>query len=114
MWQFTHLNSKQVLHDSFPVRLISRFRDEQRPDRSSYLTAADFFLWDNLKEKSLHHLEQLKERVRDAIREVQPETLPHVMNNIQSLLQQCVQNDGAHLIDVLFKKLTVCLTFQDL
>ena len=50
------------------------------------------------------NLEQ--ERMRDAIREVQPETLQRVglMNNVQSRLQQCVQNDGAHLIDVLFKK----------
>ncbi|PSN33393.1 hypothetical protein C0J52_24047, partial [Blattella germanica] len=49
-------------------------------------------------------LERLKERILDAIREVQPETLQRVMNNVPSRLQQCVQNDGAHLIDVLFKK----------
>ena len=81
----------------------------QWPDRSPDLTAPDFFLWGYLMEKkvfitSSQNLEQ--ERIRDAIREVQPETLQRVglMNNVQSRLQQCVQNDGAHLIDVLFKK----------
>ncbi|PSN56512.1 hypothetical protein C0J52_08457 [Blattella germanica] len=43
---------KAVLRDSFPGRLISRFRDVQWPDRSP---APVFFLWGYLMEKSLHH-----------------------------------------------------------
>ncbi|PSN47083.1 hypothetical protein C0J52_19312 [Blattella germanica] len=47
--------TKAVLRDSFPGRLIYRFRDVQWPDRSPDLTATDFFLWSYLMEKSIHH-----------------------------------------------------------
>ena len=79
----------------------------QWPDQSSDLTAPDFFLWDYLKEKSLaEDFELLKERIRYAIREVQPETIQRVMINFQSCMQQCIENHGTHLIDVLFTNLT--------
>ncbi|PSN33033.1 hypothetical protein C0J52_27530, partial [Blattella germanica] len=76
----------------------------QWPDWSPDLSAPNFFLWVYLKEKCIHHhaskLGTIMERIRDAMRKV----LECVMNNVQSRIQQCVQNDGAHLIDVLFKK----------
>lgn len=100
--------SMAVLRNLFPGRLISRFGDVPWPARSPDLTAPDFFLWGYLKHKVFitrpQNLEQLKERIREAIREIQPETLQRVMNNFQSRVQQCVQSDGAHLIDVLFRK----------
>ncbi|PSN34594.1 hypothetical protein C0J52_27807, partial [Blattella germanica] len=51
----TALNSKAFLRDSFPGRLIYRFRDVQWPDRSPDLTALNFFLWSYLMKKRLHH-----------------------------------------------------------
>ena len=39
----------QLLHESFPGRVISRFGDQNWPPRSSDLTPLDFFLWCFLK-----------------------------------------------------------------
>ena len=39
----------QLLHQSFPGRVISRFGDQNWPRRSCDLTPLDFFLWGFLK-----------------------------------------------------------------
>jgi hypothetical protein len=45
----TGLETKQLLKQTFPNHVISRFGDTEWPPRSPYLTAPDFFLWGYLK-----------------------------------------------------------------
>ena len=41
----------QLLHETFPGRVFSRFDDQNWPPRSCHLTPFDFFLWGYLKSK---------------------------------------------------------------
>lgn len=104
----TAIITMTVLRNLFPGRLISRFGDIPWPPRSPDLTAPDFFLWGYLKEKVFEsrpaNLEELRNRIREEINLIEPETLQEVMSNFQRRMQQCIQNDGAHLKDVVFKK----------
>ena len=100
--------SMTVLRNLFPGRLISRFGDVPWPPRSPDLTAPDFFLWGYLKHKVFEtrprNLEELRNQIREAVKGVEPVTLRKVMMDFQRRIQQCIQNDGAHLKDIVFKK----------
>jgi hypothetical protein len=100
--------SMTVLRNLFPGRLISRFGDVPRPPRSPDLTAPDFFLWGYLKHKVFEtrprNLEELRNQIRETVKGVEPVTIRKVMMDFQRHIQQCIQNYGAHLKDIVFKK----------
>jgi len=77
------------------------------PPRSPDLTPCDFFLWDYLKAKVYEQcpltLEALKEVIRQKVAAVTPEMILKVMDNYQERLHQCINIQGRHLSDVLFK-----------
>jgi hypothetical protein len=99
--------SMQVSREMFPGRLISLRGDIPWPARSPDLTPWDFFLWGYLKAEVYKHrprnLQTLKEAIRTEICLIPQEMLERVMRNFTSRLQQCLDNDGHHLADIIFK-----------
>ena len=48
---YTANKTIQLLHETFPGRVLSRFGDRNWPPRSCDLTPLNFFLWGYLKSK---------------------------------------------------------------
>lgn len=89
----------------FPGRVISRNGNIPWPPRSPDLTACDFFFWGHLKTKVFQAdpprtIEALKQRIVDEIRSIPINMLRRVMQNFQSRLQECIDRNGGHLVDV--------------
>lgn len=100
--------SMHVLRDLFPNRLISRFGDIPWPARSPDLSSCDYFLWGHLKQKVYETrpatTEDLKVRIREEIAAITPALLRRVSDNFSARLRVCIENDGRHLVEVIFKK----------
>ena len=96
-----------IVRNMFPGHLISRFRDVPWPPRSSDLSMCDFFLWKYLKSRVYTHqpctLNDLKEAVRQEICPIDRQLLARVMDDFKKRLENCIQEDGRHLTDVIFK-----------
>lgn len=103
----TARNSMAVLREMFPGRLISRYGDIPWPARSPDLTPCDYFLWGYLKSEVYKHrprtLDALKDAIRLEVGHISQQMLRRVMDNFRTRLQQCIDNEGHHLHDVLFK-----------
>lgn len=96
----------QLLHESFPGRVISRFGDQNWPPRSCDLTPLDFFLWGFLKSK-VYAIKPtttlaLKEEIERCINEIQPHLCKKVIENFDDRMRMCKQSHGGHLPDMLF------------
>ena len=106
--QPTARDTMATLHQLFTNRLISRFGDVLWPARSPDLTAPDYFLWGYLKEKvysrRLHTIPDLKMAIQEEIRAIPNDMIQRVMTNFRERLQQCIDTNGGHLRDVIFKK----------
>lgn len=105
----TAIVSMDLLKLAFPGCLISRNGDFPWPARSPDLTAPDFFLWGYLKAKVFKEnpprtTDDLKNRIRQEVTNIPLEMLRDVMGNFVLRLRQCVENNGRHLTDVIFKK----------
>lgn len=98
----------QLLHETFPSRVISRFGDQNWPPRSCDLTPLDFFLWGYLKSKVYANkpttIHALKQEIRRCIGEIQPHLCKMVIENFDKRVRMCQQSLGGHLPDVLFHK----------
>jgi hypothetical protein len=84
---------------------------DQRLTRTSDLTAPDFFLWGYVKSKVFENnpprtIVDLKERIHLEINNITLATLHNVMGSFGVRLSQCVANQGRHLPDTIFKKLS--------
>lgn len=93
----------------FPGGVISRNGDIPWPPRSPDLTACDFFLWGYLKTRVFQNdpprtIAALKQRIRHEIEGIPVNMLQNVMRNFQARLQQCIDSNGGHLANVIFKK----------
>jgi hypothetical protein len=92
----------------FPGRVISRRGNIEWPARSPNLNACDFFLWGYLKskvyEKKPRTKVDLKQNIRDEVAAISPTMLQRVMQNFQKHLRECVDNNGRHLTDTVFRK----------
>jgi hypothetical protein len=103
----TARHSMAVLREMFPGRLISRYGDIPWPARSPDLTPCDYFLWGYLKSEVFKHrprtLQDLKDAIRLEVARIPQQMLRRVIQNFRSRLEQCVDNEGHHLNDVLFK-----------
>ena len=66
-----------------------------------------FFLWGYLKSRVYTHkprtLNDLKEAIRQEIRPIDRQLLASVMDDFKKRLENCIQGDGRHLIDIIFK-----------
>lgn len=98
----------QLLHETFPGRVLSRFGDQNWPPRSCDLTPLDFFLWGYLKSQVYVNkpttTRALKEEIQRCINEIQPHLCRTVMENFDKRVRMCMQSRGGHLPDVLFHK----------
>ena len=96
------------LRQMFPACLVSRKGDVEWPPRSPDLSICDFFLWGYLKEKVFrsrpHNLEELRMRIREEIAAIPVEMCRRATENFRYRLQQCIDTDGHHLPDTIFKK----------
>ena len=66
-----------------------------------------FFLWGYLKSKVYRNrpqsIEQLKDAIRQEITAIPHEMTRRVIDNFRERLWQCVDNNGCHLMDLIFK-----------
>lgn len=97
----------RVLRENFPGRLISLRGDLPWPARSPDLAPCDFYLWGYLKSivytdrpRTLAHL---KANIRQGIAGIPNAVLNRVDGNFRNRLTQCIDNEGRHLPDIIFK-----------
>ena len=96
-----------ILRDMFPGHLISLRGDIEWPARSPDLNPCDFFLWGYLKSKVYinrpQSIDGLKDAIRQEIAAIPHEMIRRVTENFRERLRQCVDNNGSHLTDLIFK-----------
>jgi hypothetical protein len=104
---YTSHRSLSLLREMSPGHVISLRGDIGWPPRSPDLTPCNFFLWGYLKAKVYEQrpltLEALKEAIRQEVSAITPEMILKVMDNYRERLHQCINIQGCHLSDVLFK-----------
>jgi len=88
--------------------VISRFGDIAWSARSPELTVPDFFLWGFLKDRVFRRrimtIQELKQAIVDEVAAIDEDLLRRVYGNFQTRLQQCIDVNGGHLPDVIFRK----------
>ena len=98
----------QLLYETFPDRVLSRFGDQNWSPKSCDLTPLDFFLWDYLKSKVYVNnpttTHALQEEIKRCINEIQPQLCRKVMKNFDERVRMCQQSREGHLSNVLFYK----------
>jgi hypothetical protein len=109
----------RVLSEMFPPRVISRRGNIEWPARSPDLNACDYFLWRYLKSKVNERkpmtTEDLKQNIREEVAAIPPTMLQRVTQNFQKrLLGECVDNNGRHLTDTIFKKWILQLKYFEI
>ena len=96
-----------IARNMFPGHLISRFGDVPWSSRSPDLSTCDFFLWGYLKSRVYAHkpctLNDLKVAIRQEICPIDRQLLDRVMDDFKKRLENCIQEDGRHLTDIIFK-----------
>ena len=89
----------QLLHETLPGRVLSRFDDQNWPPTSCDLIPLDFFLWDYLKSKVYANnpttIRALQEEIKRCINEIQPQLRRKVMKNFDERVRMCQQSRGA-------------------
>jgi hypothetical protein len=87
--------------------LISHFGDVLWPPRSPDLSMCDFSLWGFLKSRVYTHkphmLNDLKEAICQEILPIVRQLAAHVMDDLKKNLENCIQEDGRHLTNIIFK-----------
>ena len=85
----------QLLHETFPSRIFSRFGDQKWPPRSCDLIPLDFFLWGYLKSNVYINNTTttcaLQEEIKHCINEIQPQLCRKVMKNFDERVGMCQQ-----------------------
>ena len=88
--------------------VISPFGDIAWPAQSPELTVPDFFLWGFLNDcvfrRRIMTIQELKESIVDEVAAIDEDLRGHVYGNFQTHLQQCIDVNGGHLPDVIFRK----------
>ena len=98
--------SMTIVQNMFPGHLISRFGDVPWPPRTPDLSTCDFFLWGYFKSRVYTHkprmLNDLKAVIRQEIRPIDRQLLARVVEDFKKRLENCIQEDGRHLTDIIF------------
>ncbi|XP_031357888.1 uncharacterized protein LOC116181640 [Photinus pyralis] len=99
--------SLHVLREIFPERLVSLRGDVGWPARSPDLSICDYFLWGYLKEKVFkrrpHTIAELRQRIIEEVNAIPRDICARATENFRHRLQQCVDANGRHLSDIIFK-----------
>lgn len=89
------------LNDKLPGRWIGRRGPIEWPARSPDLTPLDFFLWGYVKQvvykQNLKNLDELRESITNAINSIGRDVIKTVFSNIEKRLQMVIDNNGAHI-----------------
>ena len=108
--------SMTIVRNMFPGHLISRFGDVPWPPSSPDLSTCDFFffwgIWNRVfythKPRTLN---DLKEAIRQEIRPIDCQLLARVMDDLkEKKLENCIQEDGRHLTDIILKTWPTSMT----
>ncbi|KPJ21635.1 Transposable element Tc3 transposase [Papilio machaon] len=96
------------LKEKFAGKLVSRRGDIPWPPRSPDLTPLDFFLWGYMKSRVYSNnptsIAQLKANIHGEMAAIPRAMCERVFGNLKTRFEKCLQRDGAHLDDVIFKK----------
>ena len=98
--------SMTIVRNMSPGHVIARFGDVPWALRSPDLTTCDFFLGyskSRVYAHKPHTLNELKEAIRQEISPIDRQFLARVMDDFKERLENCIQQDGRHLIDIIFK-----------
>jgi len=99
--------SMEVVRHMFPPHVISRFGDVSWPPCSPDLSICDLFLWGYLKSRVYTNgprtIEELKLSIRQEIAALPQEMLERAMQDFEKGLRMCVQQEGRHLTDIIFR-----------
>lgn len=97
-----------LLQEMFPNKVVSLRGDIGWPPRSPDLSPCDYFLWGYLKSRVFTHrprtLEELRAAIRQEIAAIPQDMIRRVMTRFRENLQQCINNNGRHLRDIIFKQ----------
>ena len=99
-------NSMAVVREMFGT-VISRFGDITWPTRSPDLTVPDFFLRQFLKDRvfwrRIMTIQEFKQAIVDEVAAID-DVRRRVYGNFRTRLQQCIDVNGGHPPDVIFRK----------
>jgi len=88
------------------LRLKPRFGDVPWPPRSPDLSSCDFFIWGYLKGRvythKLRNLNELKDAIRQEVLTIDQQLLARAMDDFKRGIENCIQEEGRHLNDVIF------------
>ena len=98
-----------AVRNLFPNHVISRYGDIKWPARSPDISARDFFLWGYLKFQVFkapapHTVQELKHRIQQEVKRIPVEMLQRVTGDLRKRLTECLERNGGHLNDVIFRK----------
>jgi hypothetical protein len=99
--------SMEVVRDMFPQHVISGSGDIHWSPRSPDLSISDYFFLGLPQIKGVHKQTSQHpgtERVHLEITNLEEEMLGRAMENFKERLQECIQKDGHHLTDVIFRR----------
>ena len=89
------------------VYMIWYIQSQAKLSDISDLNPCDFFLWEYCKSKVYSNrpqsIEQLKDAICQEITAIPHEMTRRVIDNFHERLQQCVDNNGSHLTDLISK-----------
>jgi hypothetical protein len=100
----TARDSMAAVRNLFPNHVISRYGEITWPARSPDLSERDFFLWGYLKTPAPHTVQELKHRIQQEVKRIHVEMLQRVMGDVRKRLTECLERNGGHLNDVIFRK----------
>jgi len=94
----------RVHNEMFSTCVISQRGNTEWPAKSPNLNTCDFFLWGYLKSKVHGKKPETTVDLKQNIREAVATVLQRVIQNFQKRLRECVDNNGRHLTDTIFRR----------
>ena len=90
------------------VCFVPKVEQNLQASGNTNLICADFLLWGYLKEQvyanKLATINALKNNIEEEIRAISPETLSDVLDNALQRAQECENENGGHLSNIIFHK----------
>lgn len=104
----TSNESMAAVTELFANKVISRRGTIEWPPRSPDLSPLDYYLWGYLKsvvyENKPTTLMALKQNITTEMAAISRATCQGVINNLRSRFEECLQREGRHLDNIIFKK----------
>ncbi len=101
-----------LLEKMFHNRMILKNTQILWPSRSPDLSVCDFFLWGYLKSRVYENkpkdLEEITNEIRRHTEAIPKAMLTKVYESFVQRLQNCIENEGKHLSNIIFKTSKLC------